>query len=112
MFQGAPFRATLLARPRAPSARTTCARRGSNKMPIRAGIGVGRHSLTNEGGAVHLPDVGRAVVVLPKDAAAAVAIEVSRCNHMPCRAGVGVGRHSLTNEGGAVHLPDVGRAVV
>ena len=47
-------------------------------MPIRAGIVAGRHSPTDDGGAVHLPDVGRAVVVLPKDVGLIATVERTR----------------------------------
>ena len=59
---------------------------------------------SNEAGAVHQPDRGRAVAVLPENVGLAVAVEVAGPRDVPARSRV---RQSpASNEAGAVHQPD------
>src|ERR1700724_1652659 len=82
---------------------------GGVDVPARAGIAADRHH-GGRGGAVHQPNRGLAVGVLPQNVGVAVAVEVTDAGDAPARSRVRSNQR-LAERGGAVHQPDCRLAI-
>src|SRR5258708_6084777 len=82
--------------------------RRRSEVPGRAGvaeIAAGEHA-----GAVHLPDVDLAAVVLPQNVRGAVMVEIAGPLDVP--AGPGVADAPAADHSGAIQFPNIGLAAV